>query len=166
MKTSKAKLLRIRPFNMANFSSAGSVLAFGMLFVYFFSLPCTLLLWTGLAVSLKNENGELNYNVLIMRLKRIVIPICIVLYIMGLVFVFRLTAYDISRYIFAIPVSVVAAAFPFVGIYFPIYLSAKHLNENQALTKGRWFLRTLAYHVLISVLSWAGFLVFITVVFG
>ena len=48
----RKKLLRIRPFNMANFSGAGGYIPFWGIFGAIASLPATLLIRAGLADSI------------------------------------------------------------------------------------------------------------------
>jgi len=78
----RGKLLRLRPFNMANFSSgAGLISFFGFFFAVFCIFPSVVIIWAGLARPLMNENGVIDYNVLVRRLKKILLPICILAFV-------------------------------------------------------------------------------------
>ena len=70
----KKQLLRLRPFNMANFSSGSAAMVFMAMIGGMFSIVPTFLLWAGLAGTTAREEDALDK--LIRRLNRIVLPIC------------------------------------------------------------------------------------------
>ena len=151
----REQLLRIRPFNMANFSGAGGYIPMLAMFGAFFSFPATFLLWTGLAVSLKKEDGKLDYFILKRRLKRIVLPICMAFTILWIIFcINQLSFYGSSTS--AILLTIWTSAVHSVGMYLPIFCSAKLLNERNNLTKGKWFSLTLAFAVLMVIIGVVG----------
>ena len=151
----REQLLRIRPFNMANFSGAGGYIPMLAMYGAFLSFPATFFLWTGLAVSLKKEEGKLDYFILKRRLKRIVLPICIALSIPWIVFcINQLSFYgsDPSSVRLAIWTSTVYS----IGMYLPIFCAAKVLDKSGNLTKGKWFSLTLAFAVLMVIIGVVG----------
>ena len=151
----KEQLLRIRPFNMANFSGAGGYIPMAAMFGAFFSFPATFFLWAGLAVPLKTEDGTIDFLILKRRLKRIALPICMASSILWIIYcVSQLFSYgsDLS----AIMLAVWASAVHSVGMYLPIYCSATVLDKNNNLTKGKWFLLTLAFAVLMVIIGVLG----------
>ncbi|MCL2048527.1 MAG: hypothetical protein FWG87_07345 [Defluviitaleaceae bacterium] len=140
----REQILRIRPFNMANFSS-GSYMMFWVSLNVVYSLPAALLLWSGLAVSLKNEDGKLNYSILKERLDKIVLPICVIASILtAILCILSLSSFSALEVVFAIFASIIP-----LGVYFSIYLSARLLDKEDSLTKGKWFLLTLTFSVLM-----------------
>ncbi|MCL2048529.1 MAG: hypothetical protein FWG87_07355 [Defluviitaleaceae bacterium] len=148
----REQILRIRPFNMANFSSGAAVMAFYALLNVLFSLPVTLLLWSGLAVSLKKEDGKLNYFILERRLDRIIFPICVLCTILTII----LCINSLSFYSWDEPDTIVYAVFASIiplGMYLPISFSARLLDKTDRLTRGKWFLLTLAFAVLMLVVG-------------
>ena len=60
----RPQILRVRPFNMANFSGAGGYIPVMHIFGVIFILPATFILSFGLAVSLEKEDGKLDYSIL------------------------------------------------------------------------------------------------------
>ena len=141
----REQILRIRPFNMANFSS-GSYMLFWVSLNVVYSLPAVLLLWSGLAVSLKNEDGKLNYSILKERLNKIILPICVLGSILTMLLcIIALSSYSaLLEIVFAIFASIIP-----LGVYFSIHLSARLLDKSDSLTKGKWFLLTLTFSVLM-----------------
>ena len=151
----REQLLRIRPFNMANFSGAGGYIPLLAVFGVFYSFPATFFLWTGLAVSLKKEDEKLNYFILKRRLQRIVLPICMVYTILWIVFcIDQLSSYGSST--LAILLTVWISTVHSVEMYLPIFCSAKLLNKRNNLTKGKWFALTLAFAVLMVIIRIVG----------
>ena len=148
----RGQLLRIRPFNMANFSGAGGYIPLMAMFGACFSFPATFFLWTGLVVSLKNEDGKLNYSILKRRLNRIILPICIASSIPWIIFcVNQFSFYGVS--FSSIMLSIWTTTVHSVGMYFPIFCSAKYLNDRNNLTKNKWLLMTLAFAVLMVIIG-------------
>ena len=148
----RKQILRIRPFNMANFSGAGGYIPMMAMYGSIFSFPATLLLWTGLAVSFKKEGGKIDYTILKRRLIRVVFPICIALSIPWIVFcINQLSSYgsDVASIMLAIWTSTVHS----VGMCVPIFYAAKVLIKRGNLIKKEWFNLTFAFaiYMVISV---------------
>jgi len=111
-----------------------------------------LLLWSGLAVSLKKEDGKLNYFILERRLDRIIFPICVLCTILTII----LCINSLSFYSWDEPDTIVYAVFASIiplGMYLPISFSARLLDKTDRLTRGKWFLLTLAFAVLMLVVG-------------
>ena len=153
----KEKILRIRPFNMANFSGGSGYMPLFAIFGAIAFIPAALLLWTGLAISMETENGTLNYQILKRRLNGILLPICIVLFALWGGFLTTTVYGSILAYGLAI---LWCAAVPTLGIYCSIFLSAKLLNNRWKLTKIKWLLCTLGFTVLILAAGIGGFYLF------
>jgi hypothetical protein len=140
---------------MANFSGAGGYIPMIAMFGAIFSFPATFFLWTGLAVSLKKEDGKLNYSILKRRLNRIILPICLASSIPWIIFcVNQLSFYGSSTS--AIMLAVWTSAVHSVGMYLPIFYSAKLLDARNNLTKGKWLLLMLAFAVLMVIIGVVG----------
>ena len=133
---------------MANFSGAGGYIPMYALYGVIVSLPATLLLWAGLAVSTAAEDGKTDLAALKRKFYIIVLPICILLLVGSVTMVIGQTSFyggSIAAYMLAIAVLL---AVGIVGANISIYYPAKRLSENNRLTKGKWFLMTLGFAVL------------------
>jgi hypothetical protein len=156
----KEKILRIRPFNMANFSSGAGVLAFVGFFMWICIFPAAFIVWTGFALSLKSESGNINYHVLVRRLNRVLLPICLVLFVILSLFLLWSTAfYSGYRYILLL---LWIALFPSVGIFAAARISLDGLNDSkpEGFTKGQWLLRLLVTAVILKICGIIGTFVF------
>jgi len=150
MKKKNEKILGIRPFNMANFSGGSGYMPIMSILGAVVSLPATLFIGMGMASSSKTGDGKLDYQILKRRLNRIALPICLVMF-----FFFALAGVD-SVYgdIWAyIPACLWGAAFPTVGIYLALSLSAKVLSSGSNLSTGMWLVLSIVFIVLIAVLG-------------
>ena len=140
----REKLLRIRPFNMANFSSGAGYMSFFALMGAIFVIPLTFFIWCGLAASIKRSTGEMDYVVLKRRANRIFLPITIGLFILGLLIsIPEIFSYfgrnhtpGLGQWIAAIWI----AAFPTVGMYGVVRIVAGILNMNDSFTVNRLLL--------------------------
>jgi len=149
----KDKLLRIRPFNMANFSGGSGYMPLFAMIGMIASFPGTLVLWLGMATSLKTEDGTLDYQILKRRINRIVLPICLVLFVICvIVFVPMVLSYSGNLFAYGLEI-LWCAAVPTIGMYCTLCLSAKLLNTRNKLTKGKWLLLTLGFSALLVVLG-------------
>ena len=134
---------------MANFSGGSGYMPLYALFAMFISFPATMLIWTGTALSLKKENGMLDYNILKRRLTRILLPICIVAFVLLVIlFVPSVLSYGGSFLTYGLAI-IWGAAIPTMGIYCAMFFSARSLAVKGNLTQGKWGLRTAAYSALI-----------------
>ena len=143
------KIIRVRPYNMANFSGGSGYMPMMVLFGAFISLPATLVLWLGLASPMQTDVGPMDYKILKRRLNRIALPICLVLFAL-LAWVCVINVYG-NIWAF-MPESIWGAAFPTLGIYFAMLLSAKVLVGNN-LSKGKWLLIALAFMAAIAIVG-------------
>jgi hypothetical protein len=153
----KEKLLRIRPFNMANFSGGSYYMPVVAFLGMVVSFPATLLLWLGTARALKKEDGTLDYAILKRRLNRIVLPVCLALFV-PLAVLLALTISDLSDiWIYGLAI-LWGAAVPTVGMYCTMSLSAALLNKKSKLTYGRWLPVTLGFSAALvaagAVIEW------------
>ena len=147
----KEKILRIRPFNMANFSGGSGYMPMTAMLGAFTSLPATFLLWTGMVLPMKTKDGKLDYEILKRRLNRFALPICIVMFVL---FTWANVANiygDIWAYM---PASLWAAVFPTLGIYLSMILSAKRLVSGNNLTRGKFLLSAMILMGLMAVIGW------------
>ena len=142
----RERLLRLRPFNMANFSGGSGYMPVYAILGALAFVPAVLLLWTGFAISLKTENGNLHYQILKRRLNRILLPICIVLFIPWAIYLGTAIYGNIFAYGLAL---LWCAGVPTLGIYCCMLFSAMLLNAKGKLSKGKWLLLTLGFAVLL-----------------
>jgi len=157
LKEEKKKILRVRPFNMANFSGGSSFVALFAMYGLFLSFPATLLLWIGMAVPLKAEDGTLNYRILRRRLHLILLPICVVLFAVWFYFLTEIPPYGPgSTHSYNTIALVWTTAFTTIGIYCSIFFSAMLLNSKGKLTKNKWFFLSLAFAVLMIITGFIG----------
>jgi hypothetical protein len=150
------ELLRLRPFNMANFSSGAGALLFGIMFLsWIFTLPAMIFVWLGFALPIKKVDGMLNFEILKRRLNRILLPICCVF------FAFWSYALWVTGEMFDVPWDsifvILFAAYSTFGIYFAARWSAVFLFKKNKLTKVDYFWALIISGVLIFV----GWLVFL-----
>ena len=154
----REKLLRLRPFNMANFSSgAGMLVIWGILFSCMFILLPMFFLWAGFALPMKMEEGEMNYHVLVRRLNHMLLPICLVFFCLFFWGVLGMIPENDGRLLLSLWV----ASFPTLGIFFAARISATRLynSETKYLTKGNWFKYLLVAALLLIVIGALGSLV-------
>jgi len=122
------KLLRIRPFNMANFSSGAGMFTFFAMMGAVFTLPLNFFIWCGLALSMEKTDGKLDHIIFKQRANKIFLPIAIV----GFCVLFLL--YGLSGGFDFLFASVFAAAFPTIGVYIVARLIASVLEAFNNLT--------------------------------
>jgi len=160
----KEKLLRVRPFNMANFSGGAGYMPYFAMLAFLAAFPAALILWTGLATTMTTDDGLLDYPILKRRLKRVLLPICLILFIAcSSLLVLTLDPSTYGGRVQDYWLSMLwAAAVTTIGIFFSMYLSAKLLSTlGKHLTKVKWFLCTLVFTALMLIL---GFFIFMVLV--
>jgi len=148
--TKKKKILRIRPFNMANFSSGAGFLAFSSLIGVIFIIPAAFFIWCGLASSIIVAKGETYYDLAKQRANRILLPIAIVSFFIiasfgleGMLSYFRNPT--LGNRIVAIWI----AAFPTLGFYCVVRLIIAWFGNGLSTTK--LLLGTLAGSILLGI---------------
>lgn len=87
MKKEKRKILKIRPFNMANFSGGSGYLIFSIFYQAMAILPAMIIIWLASLIKLPKleESGEINCEKAIRRYNRVAIPLCVIIAIIGVV---------------------------------------------------------------------------------
>jgi hypothetical protein len=153
MKMRSEKILRVRPFNMANFSGAGGYIPVYAILGTIAVFPITLLIWAGLAVPCKNDDGSIDDLALKRKLLRILLPIT-VLSLIPWFFIVRgeTSVYGGSVIAFMVAVALVAIV-NFAGVFASIYYSAMILRKTGHLTKGKWFMLTLAFSAVMVIVG-------------
>ena len=150
----KERILRIRPFNMANFSGGYGYMPVFALYAMIIAVPATLIILAGCASSIKKGNGMLNYQILKRRLNYIMLPICLISFVMCFViFVGSVLDYGGGLWVY-MPSIVWAAAIPTIGLYMVAFLSAKRLNKANKLITKKILLITLGFGILLVILGW------------
>ena len=163
----RQKLLRVRPFNMANFSGAGGYIPMYAMYGIIVSLPAILLIWTGLAVSSKTEDGKINLATIKRKLLIIMLPVGILTLIGSVPMVIGQTSFYGGNFVAYMLAIAILLGVGITGAYISIFSPAKRLNENSRLTKGKWFLMTLGFSVLTLLAEIAVFIgiIFVTSLF-
>jgi len=138
---------------MANFSGAGGYIPVFAIFGSILSFPATMLLWTGMAVSIVKEDGRINENILKRRLILILLPV----YVLSIILWVSIVNDEIATYggnftAFMIA-SVLIATVNIFGIFCCIFFPAKMLSKSGQLTNSKWVIRTLAYAVAMVVIG-------------
>lgn len=88
-KREKRRILKVRPFNMANFSGGSGYLVFSLIYQAFAILPASLIIWFLTLVKLpKNEDGSKDLYKAGKRFYAVAIPFSIVLIIIATVLAF------------------------------------------------------------------------------
>ena len=158
---SKEKLLRIRPFNMANFSGTVGYMPIYALFAMIASFPATFFVWAGIAGSLKKEDGSMEYQILKRRLNRILLPICIIAFVLCFIpFSFNVLDYGGSLAAYW-PAIAWGAGVPTVGIYCVLLFTARRLNGRGLLFKMKWLKWVLISSALMLVIAFFVLILFI-----
>lgn len=85
----KSKILKIRPFNMANFSGGSGYLVFSLLYQAMAIFPAMVLIWAGSLIKLpKNDDGETVKERAGKRFYCVSVPFTVVLIIFAAVLAF------------------------------------------------------------------------------
>ena len=103
-----------------------------------------------MAFSLKTTDGKLDYHILKRRLKRVALPICLVLFF-GCIYFLSLVTPDKLDYAAAI---LWGATLSTMGIYCSLFFSAKFVNTSGSLTRGAWLGMTMLCAAAIAVFCW------------
>lgn len=87
MKKEKKKILKIRPFNMANFSGGSGYLVFSIVYQAMAILPAMVIIWFASLIKLPrlDENDEIDCTRAAKRYKLIAIPLCIAIAAIGVI---------------------------------------------------------------------------------
>jgi hypothetical protein len=154
----KEKILRIRPYNMANYSGGSGYMPLFAMFGMIVSFPATLFIWTVMATSIKKEDGKLDYQILKRRLNRIILPICLFPFVICvIIFVPMVLSYGGNLLAYGLEI-LWCSAIPTIGVYCSLLLSARMLNNAGKLSKGKWFLLTAGFAASTTVLGVFGML--------
>lgn len=83
----KRKILKVRPFNMANFSGGSGYLVFSIIYQAMAMLPAMIIIWFASLIKLpKLENSdEFDYDKAVRRYNAVSIPLCIIIVIFGII---------------------------------------------------------------------------------
>jgi len=128
---------------------SGFLIIFGLM-VSAASFPATLLLWAGMAFTLKKTDGKLDYQILKRRLNRIALPICLVLFVGCAILLYLVT----GDQLYYTPAILWGAALTTIGMYCSLFFSARIVNSSGSLTRGGWLGLTLLFAAAIAILCW------------
>ena len=130
MKQNK-KILRIRPFNMANFSSGAGFLAFGAIMSALFVIPINFFIWCGITAAITVGEDETFHDKAKRQANRVLLPITIV----GFLLIIFLGSEGMQSYFRSPTVAswlgvIVAAGFPTLGYYGAVRLIIASFGKN------------------------------------
>lgn len=85
-KKEKRRILKVRPFNMANFSGGSGYLVFSLIYQAMAILPAMIIIWATSLISLKKNKKKEDFDSkrAVKKYCAISIPVCIALAIVGL----------------------------------------------------------------------------------
>jgi hypothetical protein len=149
----KKEILRVRPFNMANFSGAGGYIPWFTIYGTIITFPATLLLWTGMAISLKKEDGKLNIAILKRRLIIILLPIYVLSLVNWFLIVRGQTSFYGGSFFGFFVYAALVASIHILGMYSSIYFSGKLQNKRDSFSKGNWFIITFLFANLMLIIG-------------
>jgi hypothetical protein len=149
----KKKILRVRPFNMANFSGAGGYIPMYAIFGSIITFPATLILWSGLAVSPVTEDGELNIAALKRRLIIILVPVYVIALISWVLIVRSEVSFYGGSLVGFLVYAALISGIHILGMYCSIYFSANLQKRRESLSKRRWFLSTFLFASLMLIIG-------------
>ena len=149
MRKSREKILRIRPYNMANFSGGSYYMPFYAMFeaMAFFPISFVVVFLYG-ATAKETGEGKLDYIVLKQRLLRSLLLMTLLLCVFY-IYILCQGFWELSDFWEYAIVTIWLAAVFSLGIFCALYFSAKKLNDKGKLTLGKWILHSLLYGVLI-----------------
>lgn len=115
-KKEKNKILKVRPFNMANFSGGSGYLVFSVLYQAVAIFPAMVLIWFASLIKLpKNDAGEIDKERAGKRFYFISIPISVILIIIATVFAFTMNYGTFFEYWFEV---ILVVLVPTVSTFF------------------------------------------------
>ena len=145
----RGKILRIRLFNMANYSAGSGFLPHIALLGAIVSIPITLSLLSKIVYLIEDEGGKLNYQTIKSKMKRS----ALLKYLAVFVVLAALNASLIIGSIFDYGLAILwSAAIPTLGVYLSVLYSAKFTADSRNLTKGNWQLFAVAFVVLFAIM--------------
>ena len=148
----KAKILRVRPFNMANFSGSYGYMPVFAMMAMTVAFPAIVAIWTGIARPARKEDGTLDYQVLQRKLNRVLLPICAALYLL-LIIPLAGGVRGYGDILTQGPAILLGAALPTLGLYCALSISAAILNKKMRLFSGAWLALALVLMAAITVVG-------------
>ena len=125
----KSKILKIRPFNMANFSGGSGYLVFSLLYQAMAIFPAMVLIWAGSLIKLpKNDDGETVKERAGKRFYCISVPFTVVLIIFAAVLAFITNYGTFFEYWFEVILIVLA---PTLSAFFIIQRCHKEVIDGK-----------------------------------
>jgi len=164
----RPKIIKIRPFNMANFSGSYSYIFLFVILGVMVIVPAVTAIALGLMFNwlviirpAKLDDNILNYDILRERLNRILLPICSVLYLILIIPIALLLpqispadSWDLERYANLTnqaPAILLGAAILPLGVYAALTFSAFLLRKRGNIPTSTWLLRSSALMVVLTV---------------
>ena len=126
----KKKILRIRPYNMANFSSGSGYLAIGWFYELAAVIPVYIAMLLGAALPFRKKGeGIVNKKKMQKQMLRAYLPIAAVLSLGGMIYCgLMIYADNVLPYI---PATILAGLTPFAGALLAVYLPTREKGKAQ-----------------------------------
>lgn len=156
-KKEKNKILKVRPFNMANFSGGSGYLVFSVLYQTAAILPGMVFIWLASLIKLsKNEAGETDEGKACKRFYFVSVPVSVVLILIAAVLAFSFNYGTFQEYWFEIILIVLA---PSVSAFFILKKCHKEIINGRST----WKMILASFVGVISVLTATLFLCWLVI---
>lgn len=133
-KKEKMQILKVRPFNMANFSGGSGYLVFSLIYQAIAILPATLIIWFCTLFKLpKNEGGEINEQKAAKRYNAVMIPFSIIFVTASLVMAIYFTYGYGSLLTYAVEIAFVGIV-PSICVFFIMRFWYRRIADGRAST--------------------------------
>lgn len=151
-KKEKRKILKVRPFNMANFSGGSGYLVFSLIYQAMAVLPAMIIIWATSLISLKKNKKKEDFDSkkAVKKYCAISIPVCIALAIVGLALgYYCLDGYGELYYYFI--VWIIVGITPSIGMFFIIKSCYKLVAEEKSDIPTAVFISAIMVIVLLAI---------------
>lgn len=127
----KQRILKVRPFNMANFSGGSGYLVFSIVYQALAILPAMVIIWLASLIKLPklDESGEIDCKKAVKRYNIVAVPLCVIIAIIGLIFAYVGNYGTFGEY--WIEIFLVGLA-PAICLYFIVRFCHRRIIERKA----------------------------------
>lgn len=161
-KKEKRKILKVRPFNMANFSGGSGYLVFSLLYQAMAILPAMIIIWVTSIISLKKnkKKEEFDSKNAAKIYCTISIPVCVVLAIVGLALGYYFLEGYGELYVYFIE-WVIIGALPAISMFFIIKSCYKMvaISDDKSSVGSMVFLSVVLMLVVLMAVFFVSFLI-------
>ncbi len=125
----KRKILKVRPFNMANFSGGSGYLVFSIIYQAMAMLPAMIIIWLASLIKLPQleDSNEIDSDRAVKRYNIISIPLCIIISIVGVIMAYTSNYGTFSEYWIEI---LIIGIVPAICLYFIVRFCHRQIIES------------------------------------